>query len=231
MRKRTKVIGLALAALFAFSAFAAASAQGETWSVNNGGSFETLSGETNVKGTGGTSILWVGENRFIDCTSSHTTGKLKNEPGAKASHVKVVFTECMLFEQSTEVCEIDGHTASGTSPAGTIETEELKGEVVTNTGNSTAHIKLEPENANNLFVSIGISGEECALASPELKEVKGAVEGTLSPNVGEPTSSGTVTFPHPALSGSSLTYGESAAEFQGATAIEMEGGGEYKLEP
>lgn len=227
MKKRTKLICTALAVFFAFSAVAASAQAADQWYVGpKGGPFVTIPVGNNVpiKGTSGVSTLAVPALGFtIECKKDVITGSIQNAntAGVVEAHVTAIvhFKECQIKGVSTAVCQVK----SPGSVAGEITTKSLTGKVNTTTGKNKAHAVFSPSEGT-AFTEIEILGEECAFLQAEAVKVTGAVEGSVSPEGEKEAQQAVITFPSPALGGSTLKYGASTATFVSTETSELESG-------
>ncbi len=220
MKKRTKIICMALAAFFAFSALAASAQAADQWytSATETGTFTTLPVGSNVtiSGTSGISTLAVPKAGFtIECKEDTFTATIQNATTPVEAHITVaagglVFKKCQLKGTSTEVCQV----RSAGKPNGEISVNnELTGKTNTTTGANLAHAIFTPTNAEEKFVEIEILGEECSVKQAGAIKVTGKVEGVLSPKGEVASQTATLEFPATALSGSTIKYGTNPATF------------------
>jgi hypothetical protein len=233
MSKRNKVIGVALVALFAFSAIAASAQAADQWFVN-GTTLPTTQTRA-VKGKSGVSRLTTpGLGLSIVCNKDViTNAKITNvsTSGVVEAHIQaqVHFTECVVKTHpglAATTCVVHSAGAEG----GTITTNLLTGKFNTSTGAHHAHVLLAPS-SGTAFVEIEIEG--CAFETGEPLPVTGNVEGSITnpaeANVEQHET--TVSFPETALSGSTLKLGAFASTYSGTEELELEGAGEKaKLE-
>jgi hypothetical protein len=230
MKKRTKIIGLALAALFAFSAFAAASAQAHEWWVN--GKTLPVGTDKTMTGTGGVSTLSVPKLALtLQSKKAKVTGAITNvetTKGVVEAHVTAqVHFEEVTVKGAEAVCTVK----SPGSANGEVTTNILTGKPTTTTGTKVAHVLFSPKEtsggvATTKFTEIEILGEECSAATIGAVAITGSVEGKVSPEVGVESTEATSEFPSTPLSGSSLLFGNNPATYAGTqtTMLEPEAG-------
>lgn len=221
MRKRTKIICMALAAFVAFSALAASAQAADQWytSTTKEGTFTTVPVGTNLalSGTSGVSTLAVPALGFtIECKKDSFSGSIQNvitvKEGPVEGHITaaVTFEECQIKGVSTAVCQVK--SAGNPKGSAKISTVNLTGKINTSTGANKGHALFAPA-SGTVFTEIEILGEECAFLQAEPVKVTGAVEGAVSPEGNVAAQKAVLTFPSPALSGSTLKYGASTATF------------------
>jgi hypothetical protein len=223
MRKRTKIICMALAAFFAFSALAASAQGADQWykSTTQNGTFTVLGGANAIKGGSGASTLAVTALGFtIECKKSELTGSpvINNLSAAAVIKGTVTFTECQIKGVSTAVCQVK----SVGKPNGTIATTALTGLTNTTTGANKGHVQFSPD--SGIFTEIEILGGECAFLQTTPQKVEKAVEGVLSPAGNVAAQKATLEFPSTALAGSTITYGGNPAKFVSTQTAELVSG-------
>lgn len=240
MTKRTKIIGLAAAALCAFSAFAATTQGADQWFVGATAPLTTLAVGTNkpIKGRSGTSRLTIPTFGIaIHCTADSFTGSLQNVSTSGVVEAHTSISSGVKFTG----CDVQAHPSGQTIPQctvkspgqanGTILTKPLTGKINTTTGAHKAHTLIAPA-TGTLFAEIEIGGG-CSFETAEATPVTGTVEGTVTTPVEGNVESHerTVQFPEAALSGSTLKLGAFASTYIGTEEIELETAGEKaKLE-
>jgi hypothetical protein len=238
MKKRTKIIGLAIAAFCAFSAYAATAQAADQWFVGTKAPLTTLAvGQSRaVKGKSGASRLTVpGLGVSIQATADSFTGKITNvaTPTTVEAHIGITsgvkFTGAVVKTHpglAATTCTVN----SVGQPAGTILTTPLTGKFLTNTEKApkTAHVLLKPA-TGTVFTEIEINGASCAFNTGGVPlEVTGNVEGAvISPmEANTPSHSTTVEFPETALVGSTLKLGAFSSQYIGNEEVELETAGE-----
>jgi hypothetical protein len=122
-----------------------------------------------IEGTSGTLLTHLLNLRVaVTCTTlfSMTNMVLQGE-GKLFEGAKVTFTGCTVT-QGDITCLVKSPGAA----LGTIETNELKGELVLHTG-GVVLVKIEPKSATAGFVTLHFEGEECLL--PLLNKISGVL--------------------------------------------------------
>lgn len=234
MKKRTKIIGLAIAAICAFSAIAATAQAADQWYTGTTSPLTTLAVGSSkpVVGKSGTSRLTVPSlGLSVVCTADSFKGTITNVStgGVVEAHIGVPagvkFTGCSIKTHPAGGATVCTVKSTGQA-AGTIVTAALTGKFNTTTGAGKAHVQLSPATGTT-FTTIEIGGG-CAFETGESTPVAGSVEGTqTSPALATEESHSTVySFPETALSGSSLKLGTAAATFISTEEVELETAGE-----
>lgn len=227
------MIGLAVAAICAFSAFAAAAQAADQWYTGTTEPLTTIPVTSSKPVTGKTfaaTLTVPGFGTSIQCSGSFT-GTIQNvsTAGVVEAHITipsgVTFTGCVVKTHPA----LGGTTCTVKSPgqaSGTIKTVGLTGKFNTSTGEEKAHVLLAPATGTT-FTEIEIGGG-CALETPEATPVTGAAEGAVTSPVKASTASHelTVTFPTTALSGSTLKLGAFVSTFSGVEVVELSTAGE-----
>lgn len=166
--RNTRIWGLALVAVFAFSALAAANASA-TQPVAEGfpATFSGVGGAGKLETTGPTI-------RTINCTGNTSSGEINSANTVKG--VKVTFTGCT----TTGPFGVELSCKSSGAAAGVIVTNVLKGKLVyLIAGSSRAGIDLEPESGTT-FASITCT-KTIIFEIKENLTVTGSVIGEITP--------------------------------------------------
>jgi hypothetical protein len=198
---RIRIVMLSTLAVLALSAVAAGAASAEPtyWHLNAA----LAAGESlGVRYTSMWSRLWVASPKLvITCERDKGTGTIKAS-GEDTVASGLAYTGCKPFEwkenatttQLEEGAEFSKCTVSGGTgaAAGEIKLPALKSQLVYKVGSTKTQllVRLEPEVGEN-FVTIKLSGAECALAGED--ETKGKVLGWV-PRVNEEAIMGNVLF-------------------------------------
>lgn len=225
MKTRTKRICMALAAFFAFSAIAASAQAADQWytSTTQLGTFTTIPVGTSkpISGTSGVSTFAVPALGITtECKKDSFTGSIQNvaTPTTVEAHIttKLTFEECQIKGVSTSVCQV----RSVGNPNGKVTTVELTGQINTSTGANKPHVLFAPKTGSVIYEK-EILGEECPFFEVAPVKTTGALEGSLSPEGNVAAQKAVLTFPSPALSGSTLKYGANAATFVSTETAEL----------
>ena len=200
MKRSIKILGLALAATAAFSAFAAMSANAGTEFYFDGGetlpSSGTTSSSTLMSANATLTATMSGFKTVITCTAATAMGTLDNKtldasstPTGHATNVEAHLTNCT----TSTGCLV--HSLGAV--AGTIQVNSMTG-----TPESATTTTFKPA-AGGPFVTIVLEGASCP--TPGEFPVTGTAMGTVENATGKTTFSGST--------GSALKLGPAAATF------------------
>jgi hypothetical protein len=176
--RKAKVIGVALAAVFALSGIAAASASAAPeWFKGNPAVVVKEKEKIPFTGKAGAGVLEAkGGLGTVKCAGDTSKGEI--EGPTTVVNVVVTYTGCT---KGTKKC------TSGTETAGTIKTNTVKGtNIFVNAGKTIAGILFTPP-AGSPFVAFTCEGEA-------KNEVTGELIGEANPLKGTPANTGTLTF-------------------------------------
>jgi hypothetical protein len=163
-----KIIGLAVMAALAISAFASASASAATWTVEGAkleeGTAKGVSASAKLK-TGTTAVLegeLLGQEFVLTSTTLSSSSGTIFQEGTKAKDSGVLEFSGLSVDKPSPTCAVE-------SP---IKTKSLTSELVDHSGSTKAYDKFFPEEGE-VFATIKVSG--CAVAGSY--NVKGVVYG------------------------------------------------------
>ena len=198
--KRTKIIGLALVAVFALTAVAASAASAATLPFIEG---QTTKAE--YKGTvptaGGTGTLETANGNTVKCTKSSSTGTAESEK--KVKKVVVTFEGC-----EATIGGIKAKCNTAGEVAGKIVTKELEGELgYINKATPSVGLDLWPasrtaeEKTKHTFNALFVEFECTGFAK---SKVRGSIIGELTPVNGAAGKTLTLTYKKGAAKGEQL---------------------------
>jgi hypothetical protein len=212
-----KVIGLAVMAALAISAFASATASAHQWTIE-GETLSKIKGEGTANGTGVTASAM---------TPFTLTGTVLGKKFVLTS-TTLVADEAIIFQEGNVAKDEETLTFSGLTvdePAGCsvespITTKRVTSTVITHTGNNHVFTTFKPEEGE-VFATIKVSG--CAIAGSY--NVKGEV-GAEGDEWGVETVDQPLKFSNAIQTtlGLSLLLGTSAAELTGEATVTLTGG-------
>jgi hypothetical protein len=220
MKRRFRMLPLALVAVLAFSAIAAAAAQAHEWSIVNGknkvgteisGTHTLaeleLASET-VSSSGGPFTLssFIGTTAImVECATEENTGTIIKGGTDTAT---ITFKTCKLTKPTPNVCTVPNITA-------TTKTELI-------TVGTKLYDEFLPEVAGGKFATLKIEGAECSLKGSY--EVKGSTAGYDSASATNQEKH-TLVFSSTVSSeaGTALTLGTKAATLTGSSVEKLSG--------
>lgn len=196
MRKRFRVLGVALLAVFAFSAIASAAAHAEPrWKVAGG--FLGAAAEKTFEGTSKVSVFKIG-GLEIKCTSDKVHGWIKGSLAntmGRNREVAALYEGCVVVG-AEKVCTVN----SPGEEDGIIETADLSSTVVwlikvppAKEIEEEVGDVLEPE-VGGVFTTLEFGGEECPIGGAA-ENITGEVIGKFKQKAGAEFLAGELEFP------------------------------------
>jgi hypothetical protein len=211
MKRRLKVVPMALVMVLVFSAVAAASASAAPRWLVAGSAFG--SGTEAFEGVSSGTVNLKTGIAGLELTSEHCTttgsivGSVMGSPGLDKG-VKLKCTEVTVVGSPTK-CEVHSVVSGTSQPVGTVETYALKSELVwlkenptTKESEEEAADLLTPESTETEppFAEIDVLGSSCPVKQTKALKVTGSILGHFTaPAVGASAATGTLVFPNPAL--------------------------------
>lgn len=223
--RRMKLVGLALAAVLALSAFVASAALAQPkFELAGGGS--AVGTTFTVAGEAGEMITGAASEPKVNCSASTSGGTIN--AASTVSGVTVTFTGCAATGKGHS-CTVN--SAGETVGGGTIKTNELEGELVTTSiGEKVGEVLKPVAAANKIYVEIEMQeiggGGKCAatMSGP----VKGSIVGEVLPVEKTASTAGELIYKKTAESGSGINEQEIHEYFEPANETKKVTGQELK---